>query len=76
MKPVGRANTSKDTNVRTFSAKKHQSGETAKRSVFSIGFNPFVGYLADNGREFANIKLDKLTCKLGLTGRYQEGSCL
>ena len=32
----------------------------------NIGFS-LIGFLADNGGEFANIKLDKLTSKLGLT---------
>ena len=32
----------------------------------NVGF-PSKGFLTDNGGEFANIKLDELTSKLGLT---------
>ena len=35
----------------------------------NIGF-PSVGFFADNGREFANVKLDKLTSKLGLMVKF------
>ena len=35
----------------------------------SVGF-PYCGFFADNGGEFANVKLDKLTSKLGLTLRF------
>ena len=35
----------------------------------SVGF-PSQGFFADNGGEFANIKLDELTSKLGLTIRF------
>ena len=35
----------------------------------SVGF-PSQGFFADNGAEFANIKLDTLTSKLGLTVRF------
>ena len=35
----------------------------------SVGF-PSQGFFADNGGEFANIKLDKLTSKLGLLVRF------
>ena len=32
----------------------------------NLGF-PSYGFFADNGGEFANLKLDKLATKLGLT---------
>ena len=35
----------------------------------SIGF-PSCGFFADNGEQFANIKMDELTSKLGLTVRF------
>ena len=35
----------------------------------NIGF-PLVGFVAENGREFANVKLDKLTSKLGLMVKF------
>ena len=35
----------------------------------SFGF-PSYGFFADNGGEFANIKLDELTSKLGLLGKF------
>ena len=35
----------------------------------NVGF-PSQGFFADNGGEFANIKLDKLISKLGLTVRF------
>ena len=35
----------------------------------NVGF-PSQGFFADNGGEFANIKLDKLTSKLGLTVKF------
>jgi len=35
----------------------------------SLGF-PSHGFFADNGGEFSNIKLDKLTSKLGLTVKF------
>ena len=35
----------------------------------NIGF-PSRGFFADNGGEFANIKLDKLTSKLGLSVKF------
>ena len=35
----------------------------------NIGF-PLQGFFADNGGEFANIKLDELTSKLGLTVKF------
>ena len=35
----------------------------------SVGF-PSQGFFADNGGEFANIKLEELTSKLGLTVRF------
>ena len=36
---------------------------------YNVGY-PSVGYFADNGGEFANIKLDKLTSKLGLSVKF------
>ena len=36
---------------------------------YNFGY-PSVGYFADNGGEFANIKLDELTSKLGLTIKF------
>ena len=35
----------------------------------NVGF-PSQGFFADNGGEFANIKLDELTSKLGLTVKF------
>ena len=35
----------------------------------NVGF-PSVGFFADNGREFANVKLDELTNKLSLMVRF------
>ena len=35
----------------------------------NVGF-PSLIFLADNGSEFANIKLDELTSKLGLTVKF------
>ena len=35
----------------------------------SVGF-PTTGLFADNGREFANVKLDKLMSKLGLMVKF------
>ena len=35
----------------------------------NVGF-PSQGFFADNGGEFANIKLDKLKSKLGLTVKF------
>ena len=35
----------------------------------SLGF-PSCGFFADNGKEFSNIKLDKLTSKLRLTVKF------
>ena len=35
----------------------------------SVGF-PSQGFFANNGGKFANIKLDELTSKLGLTVRF------
>ena len=35
----------------------------------NVGF-PSHGFFADNGGEFANIKLDELTSKLGLTVKF------
>ena len=35
----------------------------------SVGF-PSQGFFADNGGEFANIKLEELTSKLGLTVKF------
>ena len=35
----------------------------------NVGF-PSVGFFADNGGEFANTKLDKLTSRLGLTVKF------
>ena len=35
----------------------------------NVGF-PSQGFFADNGGKFANIKLDELTSKLGLTVRF------
>ena len=35
----------------------------------NVGF-PSQGFFADNGGEFANIKLDKLTSKLGLSVKF------
>ena len=35
----------------------------------NVGF-PSQGFFADNGGKFANIKLDKLTSKLGLTVKF------
>lgn len=35
----------------------------------NLGF-PTRGFFADNGREFANIKLDELTSKLGITVKF------
>ena len=34
-----------------------------------VGF-PSYGFFADNGGKFSNIKLDKLTSKLGLTVKF------
>ena len=34
-----------------------------------LGF-PSYGFFADNGREFLNVNLDKLTSKLGLTVKF------
>ena len=31
---------------------------------------PASGFFADNGREFANIKLDELTSKIGITVKF------
>ena len=36
---------------------------------YNVGY-PSVEYFADNGGEFANIKLDKLTSKLDLTVKF------
>ena len=35
----------------------------------SVGF-PTTGFFADNSGEFANIKLEKLTSKLGLMVKF------
>ena len=35
----------------------------------NLGF-PASGLFADNGREFANVKLDELACKLGIMVRF------
>ena len=35
----------------------------------NVGF-PLQGFFADNGGEFANIKLDELTSKLGLKVKF------
>ena len=35
----------------------------------NVGF-PSQGFFADNGGEFANVKLDELTCKLELSIRF------
>ena len=35
----------------------------------NLGF-PTNGFFADNGGEFANVKLDELTSKLGLTVKF------
>ena len=35
----------------------------------NVGF-PTHGFFADNGKEFANVKLDELTSKLGLTVKF------
>ena len=35
----------------------------------NVGF-PFHGFFADNGSKLANVKLDKLTSKLGLSIRF------
>ena len=39
------------------------------RWCMSVGF-PSVGFFADNGGEFSNIKLDELTSKLGLSVKF------
>ena len=31
---------------------------------------PYCGFFTDNGKEFSNVKLDKLTSKLGLTVKF------
>ena len=36
----------------------------------NLGF-PASGFFADNRREFANVKLDELACKLGITARFK-----
>ena len=36
---------------------------------YTVGF-PSIGYFADNGREFANVKMDELVSKLGLTIQF------
>ena len=35
----------------------------------NLGF-PASGFFADNGREFANIKMNELTSKLGITVKF------
>ena len=35
----------------------------------NVGF-PSIGFFADNSGEFANLKMDKLTSKLGLTIKF------
>ena len=52
----------------------NKKAETIMKAIIdhwcmSIGF-PSCGFFADNGGEFANIKFDELTSKLGLPVRF------
>ena len=52
----------------------NKKGDTIIQAIMdnwcmNLGF-PASGFFTDNGREFANVKLDELACKLGIMVRF------
>ena len=51
--------------------KKADTVVNALNECWNIAFGiPAVGYYADNGTEFKNVKMDKLESKLGICMKY------